>query len=38
MPGFGTTNRTYENALDLIKINNATLKEIDIKKSMFSSL
>ena len=32
MPGFGTTNRTYENALDLIKINNATLKEIDIKK------
>ena len=33
MPGFGTTNRTYENALDLIKINNATLKEIDIKKA-----
>ena len=33
MPGFGTTNITYENALDLIKINNATLKEIDIKKA-----
>lgn len=33
MPGFGTTNSTYENALDLIKINNATLKEIDIKKA-----
>lgn len=33
MPGFGTTNRTYENAFDLIKINNATLKEIDIKKA-----
>lgn len=33
MPGFGTTNRTYENALDLIKINNATLKKIDIKKA-----
>lgn len=33
MPGFGTTNRTYENALDLIKVNNATLKEIDIKKA-----
>ena len=33
MPGFGTTNRTYKNALDLIKINNATLKEIDIKKA-----
>lgn len=33
MPGFGTTNRTYENALDLIKINNATLKGIDIKKA-----
>ena len=33
MPGFGTTNRTYENAISLIKINNATLMEIDIKKS-----
>lgn len=33
MPGFGTTNRTYENALDLIKINNGTLKKIDIKKA-----
>ena len=33
MPGFGTTNRTYKNAIDLIKINNATLIEVDIKKA-----
>lgn len=33
MPGFGTTNRTYENAKKLIKNNEATLLEIDIKKS-----
>jgi NAD+ synthase (glutamine-hydrolysing) len=31
MPGFGTTKRTYNNALDLIKINKATLMEVDIK-------
>ena len=33
MPGFGTTNRTYQNALDLVKSYNATLKEISIKKA-----
>ena len=31
MPGFGTTGRTYENALNLIKEYGATLKEISIK-------
>ncbi len=30
MPGFGTTNRTYENAISLIKESGATLKEISI--------
>ena len=34
MPGFGTTNRTYENALELIKKYGATLKEISIKNSV----
>ncbi len=33
MPGFGTTNRTYQNACDLIKSYGATLKEISIKDS-----
>lgn len=33
MPGFGTTNRTYQNALNLIKEYGATLKEVDIKES-----
>lgn len=33
MPGFGTTDRTYKNAIDLIKINDATLIEVDIKKA-----
>lgn len=33
MPGFGTTNRTYQNALDLVKSYNATLKEISIKEA-----
>ena len=33
MSGFGTTNRTYQNALDLVKSYNATLKEISIKKA-----
>lgn len=36
MPGFGTTTRTYKNALKLISINNATFKEIDIKKTCIS--
>ncbi len=31
MPGFGTTDRTYDNALSLIKEYNATLKVVDIK-------
>ncbi len=33
MPGFGTTDRTYQNAIDLIKIHGATLKEVDIKEA-----
>ena len=31
MPGFGTTNKTYENACKLVKESGATLKEIPIK-------
>ena len=31
LPGFGTTNRTYKNACDLVTNYNATLKEISIK-------
>lgn len=31
MPGFGTTGRTYQNAIDLVKEYGATLKEISIK-------
>lgn len=31
MPGFGTTNRTYTNAVELITKMGATLKEISIK-------
>lgn len=31
MPGFGTTNRTYQNSIELVKEYNATLKEISIK-------
>ena len=30
MPGFGTTDRTYQNALSLIKYTGVTLKEISI--------
>ncbi len=33
MPGFGTTDRTYTNAVDLIKATGATFKEIDIKSA-----
>lgn len=33
MPGFGTTGRTYQNALNLVRNIGATLKEIDIKKA-----
>ncbi|MCM1115347.1 MAG: NAD(+) synthase [Clostridium sp.] len=31
MPGFGTTDRTYQNALDLMKSLGVTIKEISIK-------
>lgn len=31
MPGFGTTEETYQNSLELIKSLDATLKDIDIK-------
>ena len=31
MPGFGTSNRTYQNAISLINEYNATLKEVSIK-------
>ena len=31
MPGFGTTNRTYNNACEFVKLYGATLKEINIK-------
>lgn len=33
MPGFGTTGRTYQNAVDLVKEYGATLKEINIKEA-----
>jgi NAD+ synthase (glutamine-hydrolysing) len=33
LPGFGTTNRTYQNACNLVKESGATLKEIDIKEA-----
>ena len=33
MPGFGTTGRTYQNAIQLVKDYNATLKEISIKEA-----
>ena len=34
MPGFGTTDRTYTNALELIKKIGATFKEISIKEAV----
>ncbi len=33
MPGFGTTDRTYQNAINLVKEYGATLKEISIKNA-----
>lgn len=33
MPGFGTTDRTYTNAIDLMKSLNVTIKEISIKEA-----
>ncbi len=41
MPGFGTTNRTYQNALALCKKLGVTLKEVSIKDlslNMFSAI
>ncbi len=34
MPGFGTTDRTYDNAVAMIKELGATFREIDIKASV----
>lgn len=34
MPGFGTTGRTYNNAVELIRLCGFTFKEIDIKPSV----
>lgn len=34
MPGFGTTDRTYNNALDLMKSLGVTVKEISIKDAV----
>lgn len=34
MPGFGTTDRTYQNAIELIKNLGITLKEISIKEAV----
>lgn len=34
MPGFGTTDRTYENALGLVKSLGASLQEVDIKEAV----
>lgn len=33
MPGFGTTGRTYNNAVSLVKEYGATLREVDIRES-----
>ena len=33
MPGFGTTDRTYNNAIDLMKSLDITIKEISIKEA-----
>lgn len=34
MPGFGTTNRTYNNAISLMKSLGVTIKEISIKEAV----
>lgn len=34
MPGFGTTDRTYNNALDLMKSLGVTIKEISIREAV----
>ena len=33
MPGFGTTDRTYQNALDLMRLLGITIREISIKEA-----
>lgn len=33
MPGFGTTGRTYNNAVSMMKLLGVTFKEVDIKES-----
>lgn len=33
MPGFGTTNRTYTNSINLVKNYDATLREVNIKST-----
>jgi NAD+ synthase (glutamine-hydrolysing) len=33
MPGFGTTDRTYQNALDLMRLLGITVREISIKEA-----
>lgn len=38
MPGFGTTDRTYQNALDLMKSLGVTVKEISIKDACIHHL
>jgi NAD+ synthase (glutamine-hydrolysing) len=41
MPGFGTTDRTYDNACQLIRATGATFQEIDIKpvtRQIFSDI
>ncbi|MCM1284684.1 MAG: NAD(+) synthase [Acetobacter sp.] len=38
MPGFGTTDRTYQNALDLMKSLGVTIKEISIKDACIQHL
>lgn len=38
MPGFGTTNQTYQNSINLIKYYGATLLEIDIKQACINHL
>ena len=34
MPGFGTTGRTYQNALNLMQSLGITIKEINISQSV----
>ena len=38
MPGFGTTNRTYNNALALMKSLGVSIREIDIKAACIQHL